>query len=129
MTTDAYVEHVRDLLASIPDLRFRKMFGGAGVYSGSRMFALLAADQLYIKTDAAIRSRFEEAGSAPFTFQGAGGRTTVTSYWRLPLPAEDEPEEVERWARLGLEAAGRASKPMRPKAVASVDLGPGPWDG
>ncbi len=129
MTTDAYVEHVRDLLASIPDLRFRKMFGGTGVYSGSRMFALLAADQLYIKTDAASRARFETAGSAPFTFQGTGGRTTVTSYWRLPALAEDDPEEVERWAQLGLEAAARAGKPTRPETAASVNLAPGPWNG
>ncbi|MBW3617044.1 MAG: TfoX/Sxy family protein [Proteobacteria bacterium] len=128
MTTDAYVEHVRDLLASIPDLRFRKMFGGAGVYSGLRMFALLAADQLYIKTDAASRARFEAAGSTPFTFQGAGGRTTITSCWRLRTLAEDHPK-VERWARLGLEAAAHAGAPTRLRARGLADLGPGPWDG
>lgn len=128
MSTDANVEHVRDLLATIPDLRFRRMFGGVGVYSGACMFALLADDQLYIKTDAENRGAFEAAGSVPFAFE-AQGRTTPTSYWRLPAAAEDDPAEAERWARLGLEAAGRKPTPKRRKGAAPVDLGPGPWDG
>jgi len=124
----AYVEHVRDLLASLPELRFRKMFGGTGVYGGPGMFALIAGDQLYIKTDAASRPSFQAAGSSPFAFE-AKGRTTITSYWRLPASAEDDSGEAERWARLGLEAAARAAKPKPRKAAAPVDLGPGPWHG
>ena len=32
-----------------------------------------------------------------------------TSFWRLPSAAYDEPEEMRRWAALGLEAARRAA--------------------
>lgn len=128
MTTDASIEHVCDLLAFLPDLRFRKMFGGAGLYSGERMFAFIADHQLYIKTDAENRSRFEAAGSRPFAFE-TKGRVTTTSYWRLPTDAEDDPAEVEAWVRLGLAAADRAREPKPPKAAAPPDLGPGPWDG
>ena len=127
MTNDAYVDHVRDLLASIPDLRFRRMFGGTGVYSGPRMFGLIAQDQLYIKADEASRPGFQDAGSAPFVFESKG-RVTATSYWRIPASAEDDAAEAERWARLGVQAADQAHKPKRPRATARADLGPGPWD-
>jgi DNA transformation protein len=132
VTTDALIEHVRDLLASMPDIRFRKMFGGAGVYSGGRMFGLIADDQLYIKADDLTRPEFERAGSGPFTYDpGNGRKPTMMGYWRLPAGAEDDPAETERWARLGLAAAERAGapKPKRRAAAPVHDLGPGPWDG
>lgn len=131
MTTDASIEHVRDLLASLPDLRFRKMFGGAGVYSSGRMFAVLADDQLYIKADDSTRGEFEAAGSTRITMQTKDGRTMVMNYWRLPAGAEDDSAEAERWARLGMAAAERAgtSKPKRRATAPARDLGPGPWDG
>ena len=127
--TDAYVEHVRDLLASISDLRFRKMFGGMGIYTGSRMFALIAGDQLYIKADALTRGEFEAAGSAPITMLTKDGRTMSMSYWRLPPSAEDDPTEARRWAELGVDTAARAAapRPSRGRSAAGY-LGPGPWD-
>ena len=40
----------------------------------------------------------------------------TTSFWRLPSAAYDEPEELRRWAGLGLEAAQRAmAKKAKPK--------------
>jgi len=34
----------------------------------------------------------------------------TTPYWRLPSGAYDEPDELRRWAALGLEAARRAAR-------------------
>ena len=127
MVTDAYHEHVRELLAKVPELRFRRMFGGLGVFSGARMFALLDDDQLYLKTDGENRAAFEAAPSEPFAFT-AKGRVTATSYWRLPAGAEDDPAEAERWVALALEAMRRADRPKKRGAPAH-HLGPGPWDG
>lgn len=126
MSLDAYVEHARDLLAGTPELRFRRMFGGVGVYSGPQMFALIVDDQLYLKTDERSREAFAANGSAPFVYDAARGPTT-TSYWRLPADGQDDPAEARRWASLALEAAGRAKRP-KARAGAKADLGPGPWD-
>ena len=125
MVSDAYHEHVRELLASVPELGFRRMFGGLGVFSGGRMFALAAADQLYLKTDAQNRAAFEAAGSEPFAFT-AKGRVTATSYWRLPPGAEDDAGEADPWIALALDATHRAVRPRKGKTA--HDLGPGPWD-
>jgi len=127
MSLDAYVEHVRDLLDGVPELRFRKMFGGVGVYSGARIFALVIEEQLYLKTDGASRSAFAAVGSEPFAYPGAG-RTVTTSYWRLPAGAEEDGSEARRWTALALEAAHRAKLPKRRAGRPPHDLGPGPWD-
>ncbi|MDP8916004.1 MAG: TfoX/Sxy family protein [Pseudomonadota bacterium] len=127
MSLDAYVEHVRELLDGVSELRFRKMFGGVGVYSGAQMFALVIDEQLYLKADDPSREALAALGSEPFAFE-ARGRLTTTSYWRLPAGAEEDPAEARRWARRALEAAQAARRPTRRSAPASHDLGPGPWD-
>ena len=128
--SDGFAEHVRELLAELGPIQIRKMFGGAGVYRDGVVFGLIDDDTLYFKTDEATRAEWAAAGSAPFTFQYKDGRTEATSYWRLPAAASDDAEAAQRWARLGLEAALRKSRPKKGAKAASpaADLGPGPWD-
>lgn len=127
MSTEAYLEHVRELMPTIPDLRFRRMFGGVGVYSGAQMFALIADEQLYLKADEETRQLFEAAGVGPFSMTTKEGRTMTMSYWRLPPLAEEDATEAEPWVEAALSAAQRAKRPKR-KAGFAHDLGPGPWD-
>jgi DNA transformation protein len=127
MATEAHVEHARELLATIPDLRFRSMFGGVGVFSGDVMFALIAGDQLYLKTVAETRETFETAGSEPFAFDTATGRK-ATSYLSLPPLAHDDDAEARRWAHLALDTALAAKRSKVKPGRKPHDLGPGPWD-
>ena len=41
--SEHYIEFIQDLLADFEPLRIKRMFGGAGVYSGDLFFAILAA--------------------------------------------------------------------------------------
>ena len=125
--TEGVLEGVHELLAEFGAFQVRRMFGGAGLYRDKLMFGLVVGDDLYLKTDPLNRSAFEAAGSEPFTFAAKAGRTSVTSYWRMPAAGLDDPLQARRWAELGLEAALRASKPKGRKPAAH-DLGPGPWD-
>ena len=70
-----------------------------------------------------MRSRMASlsaAGSSPFIYN-ARGKAMTTSFWRLPSAAYHEPDELIRWAALGLEAARRAAaakaKPVKGKAA------------
>src|SRR5690606_24282702 len=113
-TMDA--DAVAELFAEFGAVRCRRMFGGLGIYSGALIFGLVADGEIFLKADAESRARFEEAGSAPFTYTARNGRTTVMSYWRLPGEALDDPERAAEWARLALSAAGRsASAKRRPR--------------
>ena len=121
-----FVEHVRELLEGVGPVQIRRMFGGAGVYRGDVMFALVVGEDLFLKTDEATRPRFEAAGSEPFIYVAKARGATATSYWRLPAAAADDPAEALSWARLALDAALKKKAP-RTRAPAA-DLGPGPWD-
>lgn len=103
-----FVAHVLDLLQAIGNIRSRAMFGGYGLYHGSTMFGLIAYDQLYFKVDDLTRDTFREAGSRPFVY-GGKGRPYEMSYWLAPDGSLDDGETLERWARLGIDAARRAA--------------------
>ncbi|MEO1205599.1 MAG: TfoX/Sxy family protein [Pseudomonadota bacterium] len=100
--------HIADLLAPVGPVKFRRMFGGSGVYAGDRMFGLIASDTLYLKTDAHSVDAFEAAGSDPFTFEAKGRKPIRMSYWRIPDDALDDGDAFCKWACLAIEAARRA---------------------
>jgi DNA transformation protein and related proteins len=66
----------------------RRMFGGSGVYAEGLCFAIEAGGDVYIKADALSQPSFSAAGSAPFTYEAKGRRTSM-AYWRLPEIADE----------------------------------------
>jgi DNA transformation protein len=108
---DAAVAQLVELFAEVGEPRARRMFGGVGLHLDGVMVALVADGVAYLKVDAATRTAFVAAGSAPFTYQPAGRpKPTVMSYWRLPDGALDDQEEATRWASLARDAAERGRK-------------------
>jgi DNA transformation protein len=101
----AFADFVADLFAPLGAVRVKRMFGGAGVYCGAVMFALIADDVLYLKADEETRARFRREGMAPFTYVGRDGREMAMSYYALPERLYDEPEEALAWAREALSRA------------------------
>lgn len=100
----------------------RAMFGGHGLYLGERMVGLVAADVLYLKTDAKTRPEFEAAGSRPFEYQSsAREKPAVMSYWEAPADALEDVDALRHWLELAHAAAARAAaakleaKPRKPK--------------
>ena len=51
---------LEDLFAPVGGVRFRRMFGGLGIYRDGVMFALVADDVLHFKVDDSTRRAFEE---------------------------------------------------------------------
>ncbi|NEX92933.1 TfoX/Sxy family protein [Caulobacter sp. 17J65-9] len=130
--SDAFGERARDLLAVAPDLRFRKMFGEIGAYSGDLFFALVADEAVWLKTDDVNEADFVEAGVPLFVYGEKDGKPMSLRYRRLPDAAWDDEDEARRWIGLGLDAARRAKAGKAGKGKkkpVKVDLGPGPWDG
>lgn len=104
----------------VPGLRFRKMFGGMGIYSGSLIFALLSQDQLYFKVDDTNRADFVAIGSGPFQPFGESGPSM--SYYEIPLELLETPGRLESWVAGALQAALTAhqKKPARCKQPKST---------
>jgi DNA transformation protein len=110
--SEGFIEHLKDALRALGAVSVRRMFGGAGVYADSVMFALVADDTLYLKADETTRGAHEAEGLGPFVYRGHG-KTVTMSYWRAPERLLDDPDEMAEWARRALAAArrGAAGKP------------------
>lgn len=110
--SQAYLDMVREFLAPLGAISVRRMFGGAGIYSGGVMFALVEDDVLYFKADDTTSVRYVDEGMTPFTFEGQT-RMVETSYWRAPERVFDEPDEMLDLAREAITVAANAKKAKR----------------
>jgi DNA transformation protein len=106
----AFSDFVADLFAPLGAVRVKRMFGGAGVYCGTVMFALIDDDVLYLKVDEASREHFLREGMTAFSYEGRDGRTLAMSYFALPERLYDEPDEALAWARRALGAAEASAR-------------------
>ena len=108
-----FAEHLRDLFGALGPVETRRMFGGAGVYLGDAMFALVIDDTLYMKADAELAQAYSQAGSAPFCYDTKGGARTIPGLMRLPDSALDDADEALEWARRSLVPAELAAVKKR----------------
>lgn len=109
-----YSEAVLDLFAFVPEVRVRRMFGGAGVFTGEMMFALIIADELFLKTDDQTRPAFDAEGCAPWIYS-RGGVDRDMGYCRAPDALWEDPDDARHWAGLAVSAAARKFKPKKRK--------------
>ena len=112
-------EDLKALFEPFGAVAVRRMFGGAGIYADGLCFAIESGGDVFLKADAQSQASFSAAGSSPFV-HNARGKAMPTYFWRLPSAAYDEPDELRRWAGLGLEAARRtAAAKAKPKPAKS----------
>ena len=57
-----YRAYLEEMFQPIPGVRFKRMFGGLGVFRDDVMFGLVAYERLYFKVDDETKPRFAEAG-------------------------------------------------------------------
>lgn len=109
---DEFASHCIELLSPLGPVRQRRMFGAFGLYIDDCFVAIVADEQLWLKSDAQSQARFEAAGCPPFRYQRQGQWTTM-GFHRPPEEALDSPALMLPWARLALDAALRARAPAR----------------
>ena len=108
-----------DLFSGLGPVRARRMFGGAGLYADAVMFAFVDEGRIYLKTDPALQADLAAAGAVAWIYTERrgpkAGLSQETSYWSLPEPALDDPDEACAWARraLAVAEAKRAAAPKR----------------
>lgn len=108
------IAHARDLFADIGQITVGGLFGGSALYvEGDVMFACIIGDIIYMKSDETTLSQFQEADSAPFSYEKPTGTTVVTSLMSLPDSAMDDPDEARMWAQLSYAPALKAAEKKR----------------
>lgn len=114
-TRNEFVDYVVELMSDWATVSARRMFGGHGLYREGLMFALIAEDELFFKTDSNNMAQFERAGSRPFVYQSKD-RSVQMSYWSAPAASLDSPAEMREWCQSAYAAALRAHAGTRPKS-------------
>ena len=99
---------VDQLSRVVPQVRARRMFGGAGIYSGDVFFALIADDTLYFKVDDSNRPDFEARQMGPFRPYGPEGE--VMQYYQLPDDLLEDVEALRSWAEKALAVAAHPGR-------------------
>lgn len=110
--TDPFVLHACELLSGVGPCVARRMFGGWGISVDGMNIAIIAWDTLYLKTNATTEPRWLAAGGQPFVYE-AKGKPMKLNYHTPPDEALESPALMLPWARLALEAAVAARKPIR----------------
>jgi DNA transformation protein len=99
----ADIDRAVELFSGLGSITTRKMMGGACIYCGGTIFAILLSDgTLYLKGAGGFADELEAAGCTRWTYRGKSGKVSRRPYWTMPQGAEDDPELACDWARRAL---------------------------
>lgn len=113
----AFQEFVEEQLDGIAGLRFRRMFGGYGIYAGEAFFGIVHGERLYFRTSERTRIRYEQRGMSWFVTPGR--KKSVKAYYEVPLAVIEQAKELKTWAREAIEIAFGATDLRSRKAARS----------
>jgi DNA transformation protein len=106
---------VEEALAPVGTVTMRKMMGGATLYLDGSVFAILVDEEIWFKSDAQADAIWDAEGCERFTVTFKDGRAETMNYRRGPLDVYDDPEAMQRWAALAVEASLRAASKRKPR--------------
>lgn len=107
--SDDYLEYLKELLEWLPQLRAKRMFGGAGLYSDEIFFAIADDAGLYLKADATSVEFYRNGGGEQFTYESKG-KISKMNFWLVPADVLEDDDELRTWVRVALDTALRAKK-------------------
>jgi DNA transformation protein len=110
----AFQRLIEDQLEALPGLRFRRMFGGFGLYAHEHFFGLLSSRvRLYFHTSEQTCREYEKAGMSCFT--APGRKMALTRYFEVPASVIDSAALLVGWAATAIETveAKKAAVPVR----------------
>ena len=115
---EALFAWTQEALEPMGQVTLRKMMGAAVLYLDGIVFAVLDEEQIWFKADGESDATWDAEGCERFTFTAKDGRTETMNYRRGPLDVYDDPDAMQRWARLAVEAGLRSAAKKRPRKKA-----------
>jgi DNA transformation protein len=92
---DGFRDFVLDQLSDLPDLTYRAMFGGYGLYQRDTFFGIIHKGRLYFKTDWITAPHYRNRGMTPFA---PTSTQTLKNYYEVPIDVLETPDDLIRWA-------------------------------
>jgi DNA transformation protein len=112
---------VQEALEPLGRVTMRKMMGGATLYLDGTIFAILDEGELWLKSDSESDSIWDSEGCEKFKITFKDGKVDVMNYRRAPLDVYDDPDAMQRWAALAVEAGARGAAKKRPRKKKGTD--------
>lgn len=100
---------IEEALAPVGRVTWRRMMGGATLYLGGTVFAIVLDDVLWFKSDAVADPLWDAEGCARFIYARKDGSVATMNYRRAPDDCYDDDDAFRHWAGLALEAGRRAA--------------------
>ena len=110
---EAYLEFLLEQLAPLGDVTTRGMFGGHILYCDGFVFALVADNALYLKTDDHNRPDFVRRGLD--AFRPYEDRADAMKYHEAPPELFEDRDALLRWGGGAVAAGRRAAAKKKPK--------------
>lgn len=118
--SESYLAFVLDQMDGLAGIVTKRMFGGVGIYSEGRFFAVVDNDTLFFKVDQTLAERYRAKGMPPF--MPIPGVKPMTGYYQVPPDVIEDRSALVRWAKDSVGVAGTA-KPQKKPATASARKG------
>ena len=99
-----FINYLLDLLSTTGPASAKPMFGGYGLYMHGVMFALIADEVLYFKTNGDNLSDYLQNDLKPFSYMRQNKRVSL-SYYEAPAEVHDDINVMQQWANKAIEAA------------------------
>lgn len=108
-----YLEYVLEQLAALGALRWRRMFGGIGLYSGDLFFGLIDDDTLFLKTNESNSAEYQ-ARNMPRFMPPTDRPMSPFGYHQVPADVIEDAEMLADWARRSV-AVALSSSARKPR--------------
>jgi DNA transformation protein and related proteins len=102
--TDTFCQFVFERLGQLPGFRFRRMFGGVGLYAGTAFIGLIDERRLYFRVNDKTRPAYVDAGMDCFR---PTPKQALKSYYEVPANVLENDEDLLAWARAAIRACPR----------------------
>jgi len=106
---------VEDAMEPLGRVSMRRMMGGATLYLDGTIFAIMDEGELWLKADDETNAIWDAEGCERFSVTFKDGRVDVMNYRRAPSDVYDDPEAMQHWARLAVEAGARGTAKRKPR--------------
>ncbi len=109
------VDWVTEALEPLGPVTLRKMMGGATLYLDGTIFAIVDEGELWLKSDPEADAIWDAEGCERFSVTFKDGRVDTMNYRRAPADVYDDPEAMQRWAKLAHAAGMRGAAKKKPR--------------
>src|SRR3954466_10102554 len=99
-----YLEYVLEQLAGLGAVRWRRMFGGVGLYNADLFFGLIDDDALFFKTNESNAAEYQSRNMPRF-MPPADRPPGALGYHQVPVEVIEDPEMLVEWARKAVTVA------------------------